>query len=107
MAKVDMDTARVRKMGNDARGIADHPLTKAKKAMNAIDDDLPDAKLNDFETAGSFNYLLPVWQATAESDVTNIRSVGDKLHTSANAVESGDTDSADTFPAGYDGTGTR
>lgn len=97
MAKFHMDTASVRQMGDAARHVADTSLKAAKHDVDEGYDHYAKAKLHGFETNHMVKYLLNDWIIEAKDDITNVRSVGDRLHASANAVAHGDDMSVDEF----------
>lgn len=95
--KIDISPADVRSMGNTAQEVADTPLTKASKEMSDAYDDQGQAKLGGFKSKDSLDTMTLMWDANTSCDVTNIKSVGDKLHASANAIVHGDNHSVDQF----------
>lgn len=97
MGKIEMTPALVHRMGHDATGIADGPLTHASRKMSDAYDDQSRVKLNGFKSKDSIDSVVLVWDANASTDVTNIKSVGDKLRASANAIVHGDNHSVDEF----------
>lgn len=95
--KIDMTPTQVHQLGHAATDVADTPLTKASKAMSEGYDHEGTAKLNGFLTKSSLDTALIIWDANASYDVTTIRSMGSKLHMSANAIVHGDNHGVDEF----------
>lgn len=94
---IDIATAQVRAMGDQSRHTADSPLTNAERALDGGSEHRSAARLDWFLTNASLERMLLFAGATARADVTNIRSVGDKLHATADAIARGDEQSVDEF----------
>lgn len=95
--RIDITPAHVHEMGGVAHHTADTPLTNAERALDSGCEHRSAARLDWFLTNASLERMLLFAGATARADVTNIRSVGDKLHATANVIVHGDEQHVDEF----------
>lgn len=94
---IDITPAQVHAMGHTAETVASTSLTTVRKKLNAADEDKGGAKLGGFESETWLGIFVSIWACKADRDVTNIDSVGGKLHSSANAAANGDGKGVDEF----------